>query len=240
MKKLAITALAVILALSVLALFLLDNLDSIVKDTIEDIGTELTGTSVTLEGSTIDLVKGSATLNGLTIDNPKGYDSDYAFYMKEVTVAIDLASLKNPVIVLKEVVVRGSRLNAEQKGESSNLSDLLANVEANSKASDASGKEQPAGDSAEIRLALKRFVFANTEAKLITETQGEKSIKVPDVRRKNMGTAKQGLTPEQLGDELLQAVLEEVEAAVADYVADLAKEALKDKIREEIGFPKKK
>ncbi len=68
------------------------------------------------------------------------------------------------MIVLKEVVVRGSRLNAEQKGETSNLSDILANVKADSKTADTTGEEQPA-------------------------------------------------------------------AAVADYIADLAKEALKDMIR---------
>ena len=202
-------------------------------------GTELTGTKVSLEGTTIDLTTGGATLQGLTIDNPRGYSSDYAFYLEEVTVAIDLASLKNPVIVLKEVVVRGSRLNAEQKGETSNLSDILANVKANSKTADTTGQEQPAGESAEIRLALNRFVFANTKAQLITETEGTRTIKVPDVRRKNIGNANKGLTPEQLGDDLLQAMLEEVEAAVADYIADLAKEALKDKIRKEIGFPRK-
>jgi hypothetical protein len=237
MNKLGIAALALILVVGVFAFLLLGNLDSIVKSTVEDVGSELTGTSVTLEGATIDLVKGSATLQGLTIDNPKGYDSDFAFYLKEVTVAIDLASLKNPVIVLNEVMVRGSRLNAEQKGESSNLSDLLANVEANSKKAGAAEQKQPAEESAEVLLALKRFEFANTEAKLITEAQGDKTIKVPDVQRRNIGTVQQGLTPVQLGDQLLQAVLEEVEAAVADYMADLAKEALKDSIREKIGFP---
>lgn len=237
MKKLGIAALALILVVGVFAFLLLGNLDSIVKSTVEDVGSELTGTSVTLEGAAIDLVKGSATLQGLTIDNPKGYDSDFAFYLKEVTVAIDLASLKNPVIVLNEVIVRGSRLNAEQKGESSNLSDLLANVEASSKKAGAAEPKQPTEESAEVLLALKRFEFANTEAKLITAAEGDKTIKVPDVQRRNIGTVQQGLTPVQLGDQLLQAVLEEVEAAVADYIADLAKEALKDSIREKIGFP---
>jgi hypothetical protein len=49
-----------------------------------------------LEGAVveIDLAKGSATLRGLQIDNPKGYDSDYAFLLSEVWIAIDIASLK--------------------------------------------------------------------------------------------------------------------------------------------------
>ncbi len=240
MKKLGLVALAVVVVIGIAVFTLLDNLDSLVKGTIEKVGTELTGTAVSLDAVAVDLGKGSASLQGLTIDNPRGYTSDYAFNLKEVTVAIDLASLKGAVIVLNEVIVRGARLNAEQKGESSNLSELLANVEANAKESSTETEQAPQGESADVRLALKRFVFANTKATLITEVEKPKSIKVPDVRRRNIGTPEQGLTPEQLGDALLEAVLEEVEAAVAAHIADLAKEALKDKIREEIGLPKKK
>ena len=239
MKKLGIAALTLILVAGFFALFLLDNLDAIVKNAVEDVGSELTGTAVTLEGTTIDLVKGSATLRGLTIDNPGGYSSEYAFYLGQVTVALDLASLKTSVILLNEVVVKGSRLIAEQKGESSNLSDLLANVEANSKQAGTAQQEQPAEGATEARLALKRFEFANTEARLLAQGQEEKTIQVPDVRRKNIGNPERGLTPEQLGDELLTAVLEEVEAAVADHIADLARDALEDKIREKIGLPRK-
>lgn len=237
MKKFATAALALVIVLGLAVYLLLDSLDGLVKDTIEQVGTELTGTAVTLDGVAIDLGKGSATLRGLTIANPAGYDSDYAFDLKEVTVAIDLASLKGSVIGLKEVIVRGARLNAEQKGERSNLSELLANVEASSKKTEKPASQEPSGESDQVRLALKRFVFANTKATLLAEGQKPTIIKVPDVRRKNIGSLEQGLTPTQLGDALLQAVLEEVEAAVADYLAQLATDALKDKIREKIGLP---
>ncbi len=59
-------------------------------------GTELTGTKVSLEGTTIDLTTGGATLQGLTIDNPRGYSSDYALYLEKVTVAIDLCQPEKP------------------------------------------------------------------------------------------------------------------------------------------------
>jgi hypothetical protein len=238
MKKFGAVALALILIIGFAAFTLLGNLDSIVEKAIEDVGTELTGTGVHLDGVEIDLGKGSATLHGLKIDNPSGYDSSYAFLLEKVSVALDIASLSGPVIILNEVTVEGARLNAEQRGDSTNLSDLLAQVKANAKPTDESATKEPSSETADVRLALKKFIFANTEATLISEVQEPKSIKVPDVRRNNIGTPQQGLSPEQLGDALLQAVLDEVQDAVTDYLVDLAKDSAKDKLMEKIGLPR--
>jgi hypothetical protein len=241
MKKFAIFAVGLLAVIAVAAYLLLGNLDNIVENAVEDIGTELTGTEVSLEEVELELAKGSATLQGLRIDNPEGYSSDYAFLLKKITVAINPASLGKPVIELDEVIVRGARLNVEQRGDTNNLTDLLAKVEKNTSQS-AGGQAESAPPSEatdEVRLALKRFVFANTKATLVNGTDGNKAIKVPDVKRNNIGSSAQGLTPEQLGDALLQAVLEEVEAAVADHLASLAKEAVKDSIRDKLGLPDK-
>lgn len=219
---------------------MLGNLDGIVKNTIEKVGTRLTGTEVSLEDVILDLGSGSVALEGLQIDNPKGYKSDFAFLLKKITVAVDTSSLSKPVIQLDEVTVEGARLNVEQHGETNNLTDLLAQVEANAKpGSNAQEQEAPPQDEPEAGFILKRFVFANTSATLISDTKGNKAIEVPDVKRSNIGDPTQGLTPEQLGDALLQAVLEEVEAAVADHLAGLAKKALKDSIRAKMGLSEK-
>jgi uncharacterized protein involved in outer membrane biogenesis len=237
MKKLGIIGLAAVIFIGFFTFRLLGNLDSIVEETIEKIGTELTGTRVELEGVEIDLATGSATLRGLKIENPDGYKSGHAFLLKKISVGLDLKSLSGPVIVINEVIIRGADLNVEQRGERNNLSDLLAQVEANSKKSNAGAAKEPTPESGDVRLALKKLVFADTQATLIGGTSENKSIKVPDVKRSNIGSPQKGLTPEQLGNALLQAVLEEVESAVSIYLADLAKQALTDKVREKIGFP---
>ncbi len=79
-------------------------------------------------------------------------------------------------------------------------------------------------------------MFAGTQAQIISEAQGEASLNVPDVRRQNIGDPKTGLTPEELAEALLQAVVTEVENAVAAHLADLAKDAVEQKIREKIGL----
>ncbi|MDK1024807.1 MAG: hypothetical protein QGD92_11315 [Gammaproteobacteria bacterium] len=216
----------------VLAYFLLSNLDDIVKRVIEDVGSQVTQTKVTLQSVHIDLKTGTGKLSGLTIANPAGYDSDYAFQLDNILVGIDLKSLSGPVIVITEVTVDGARLIAEQRGEKTNLTELLDNIEASSKQTGAEpAKPQEEVTPSKVRLMLENFAFINTSATIITEKLGETSLQLPDVRRKNIGNKQTGLTPEQLTNELLSSVIKEVTKAAGDYLRELAQDALKEKLK---------
>lgn len=224
-----------IVVVALVAYFLLGNLDGIIKGVIEDVGTEVTGTRVSVGGVELELSSGKGRITGLIIDNPPGYDSDYAFKLNDIIVAVQPASLTKPVVVISEVSIRGASLIAEQKGQTTNLSDLLANIEKSSKTTDAA-EEKPEQAANDVRLTMKKFVFAGTKATIISEAKGESALKVPDVTRQNIGDPATGLTPEQMAEQILQAVVEEVENAVAAYLADLAKEAVERKVREKIGL----
>jgi len=222
---------------AVIAYFLLGNLNGIIKGVIEDVGSEVTGTRVSVTGVELELTSGKGRITGLTIDNPPGYSSPYAFKMSDITVGVEPASITKPVIVISEVSINGASLVAEQKGQSTNLSELLANIENASKKTASEDTEKATQEAAsDIRLYMKQFVFAGTEAKIISEVKGDAALNVPDVRRQNIGDPKTGLTPEQLAEALLQAVVKEVENAVAAYLADLAKDAVEQKVREKIGL----
>lgn len=230
-------ALAVVLLVVVGGYLLLGNLDGIIKDVIEDVGSELTQTSVTVDAVNLDLKTGKGQIKGLTIDNPKGFDSKYAFRLENVVLGLDLKSLTAPVIVITEIIIRGSKLIAEQKGETTNLSVLMKNVEQSSQKADTKPVEsQDSSDPTDVRLMVKKFVFVNTKGTIIAEGSEEKALKLPDVRRKNIGNKKTGLTPEQLANELLQSVISAVEKAVGSYLADIAKQAVENSIKEKMGL----
>ena len=240
MKALKTTLIIVALLLVVLALgvvYLLRNLDDFVLGTIEDTGSRLTGTAVTLDSVELDLAAGSATLKGLVIDNPPGYGTDYAFALDTVKVDLDPASVTGSVLRLDEVAIAGARLNAEQKGTATNLSTILRSVRA------ASGEEAPPTnpeDPTDVRLALQRFAFTGTQATLTTEQYGEASLRVPDVVRTGIGDPATGLTPAELARQLLEAVLKEAQgavgAALADRAKDAAKDAAKDKLKDKLNL----
>lgn len=235
MKSIKIVAgvlLALVLLAAIAIYLLLGNLNSLVQGVIEDVGSEITGTAVTLKGVDIDLSSGSGELKGLEIANPRGYSTAYAFRLKRVAVGIDLKSLTGPVIALNEVTVKGARLNAEQKGQRSNLSDLLENVQRST--GEKPPAEEPTGGPTDVRVALKKFVFANTQATVVTEVDQPREVTVPDVRRRNIGNPEKGLTPAQLGEQLVQAVLEEMKAALGSYLEAQVKEAAEKAVREQV------
>ena len=236
MKKIGIAFVALLAVVGIGVYVILGDLDDYVETTIEEVGGELLGTEVSLDDVVLDLANGSATLDGLTIDNPQGYTSDHALALQRVVVAIDPTTITGPVVFLDEVLIRGARLNVEQRGNRSNLSDLLDHVRQHGTGSSGEAKEPPVSeDSGDVRLYLKRFAFVGSKATVVSDGGSKQVIKVPDVRRRNMGNAEGGLSPEQLGDQILEAILEEVEKAVASHLAQSAGNALKNKLMEKIG-----
>lgn len=240
MKAVKITGglvIALIAIVAVVAYLLLSNLDDIVKRVIEDVGSQVTGTSVSLDAVKIDLATGKGKLKGLTIDNPRGFDSDYAFKLDNIVVAVAPASLSKAVIVISQVKVDGAKLIAEQKGATTNLSKLLENIEKSSekgKGDKGTAEPAPDRDSANVRLMIERFTFTGTRATILAEGKEEKSLTLPDVKRKNIGDKRKGLSPEQLAEEVLGSVVEEVEKAVAEHLAGLAAEAVEKKLTEKM------
>jgi hypothetical protein len=240
LKVIAGLALAVVILVVVGGYLLVSNLDGIIKDVIEDVGSEITQASVTVNAVNLDLKTGKGQIKGLTIGNPEGFDSKYAFRLENVALGLDLKTLSAPVIVITEITIRGAKLIAEQKGKTTNLSVLMKNMEASSKkASSEPSQPQGTSDPTDVRLMVKKFVFVNTKGTIIPEGSKKKALKLPDVRRKNIGNNKTGLTPEQLANELLQSVIEQVEKAVADYLAGLAVQAVENKIKEKLGLGSK-
>lgn len=212
--------------------YLLSNLDALVKDIIEDVGSDVTRTGVQLDSVQLDLTTGRGQLNGLTIKNPEGYDSEYAFKLDTIVVEIDPTSLRDPVIVISEVKIDGAVLIAEQKGSNTNLGQLLKNMEREAGANKPAAPEE--SSSSEVRLMLKEFAFLNTKATVISQIAGTQSIEIPDIRQSNIGDATTGLTPDQLAQNLLGDIVKKVQKAVTRYLQDLGVGALEKTLSDKL------
>jgi uncharacterized protein involved in outer membrane biogenesis len=235
-KVIGALALGLIAILAIVSYLFLSNLDSIVKGVIEDVGTEVTGTAVTLSGVNINLTTGDGTLSGLTIANPEGYQSDYALRLDTIAVGVSPMSLTGPVIVITQIKIDGAKLIAEQRGQTTNLSDLLKNM---AQPGDHS-EEEPEPQSSEpstndVRLMMEKFDFINTEATVISEYTEQKTIKISDIRRTNIGNKDTGLTPEELAQKLLGSVVSQVQDAVGKYLGKIAADAAEAKLTEKLG-----
>ncbi|MBR9911887.1 MAG: hypothetical protein GYB33_16200 [Gammaproteobacteria bacterium] len=243
MKAVKIIAGVLVAIVAIVAIVLvvgLQNLDKIVKSAVEELGPQVMGSSVTLDEVKITLTEGRGELRGLNVGNPKGFSSANALSMGEVALEIDPASVTGPVIVINEVLISNTQLLAELKGlKDSNLQALYNNVRANTAGSGKAQAQPAAGDQAEVRLAVKKFTFADGSIQLVSDQLGEKTLKLPAIRLRDLGSVEQGLTPDELAAAVMQPILAAAKEAVQDYVEgmakDKAKEALKDKLSEKLG-----
>jgi hypothetical protein len=92
-QRLIIAALAVLIVIGGLFVYLYNSIDSIVKNGIERYGTDVCGTKVSVGSVDISLKNGRGTIHGLRVANPDGFSHDSAASLGDATVAIDIGSL---------------------------------------------------------------------------------------------------------------------------------------------------
>lgn len=226
----------VIVAVAVVAMLFLNNINQLTVDTVQTQGSQLLKTEVKLQQANIELAKGKGSLSNLTVANPQGFSHANVLEMGEVTLQIDPESLLGDVKVIKEISVDGAKLLAEQKNlKDTNLQALLDNL--NESAGPASDAPTEAGP--EVRLMVEKFRFNNGQLNLKSAQFGERMINLPTITLDNIGDKKKGLTPQELGQAVIEPLLKQVKAAVTQELTEIAKdkaeEKLKEKLKEKIG-----
>lgn len=217
MKKLLII-LASLLALVVVGAFIASFfLGSIVTKGVNTFAPKITGTVVTLDSAAISPLTGSGTLNGLFVGNPEGWKSDKAFSFAKVHVSVAPGSLLSDHIVVNEVVIDSPAFVYETKIISSNIKDLLNNIEKNiGGSSEKPAPDQPTTkDGKPIKFAVKSFRLENAT---VTLGVGPTAITVPmpPLVLTDLGVKEGGITPDQLVAKVMTNILANITKAVAE------------------------
>ncbi|MEE4279236.1 MAG: AsmA family protein [Halieaceae bacterium] len=232
MKKAILIVLAiVVIGAGLITWRVLANLDAIVASLIESEGSKALGTQVSVTGVEIDLRGGAAAIAGLTVANPAGWTAANAFELDRVSVDIDLASLKTPVIVLSEVDIDAARVAYEMRANGkNNLQELLSGMQSGSEEDEAPAEDQPASD---IRLRIDSLEFEGLTATARVEDPRnpgeikEEQLSLPPLAMSAVGGSA-GAPPQKIAAQISgQMAREVIEAA--------AKKGFTDLIREEAG-----
>ncbi|TDJ21853.1 MAG: hypothetical protein E2O58_13190 [Gammaproteobacteria bacterium] len=185
--------------------YIAQNVNSLVENAIEDLGSKALGTTVRVASVDISLTEGRGTIKGLEIANPKGYDGPYLMQLDEITVDLDLDELSAETIVLERVLIDGARIAAIVKGkDDSNLQTLMDNLDTGSSAA----AETDAG---EITVIIDRLDFVNAQATVDAVFLSEQvAIDVPDVHLSGIGRKEGGATAGEVAAALLKPITEAV------------------------------
>jgi len=186
-------------------------LGSIVKGTVNRVGPQVTQSNVVLESATISPLSGIGTLNGFTVGNPPGWSSTPAFHLGRVHVDLVPKSVFADVIVINELTIDQPEFNYETRLVSSNINDLLANIQKYA----GSGEKEAAKEGPPKKFIVKQLRFTNGKATLGLGGTAL-PIPLPEIKLDNLGVAEGGLTGGQLSAVVLGDVLRTIVKAATE------------------------
>jgi len=216
MKKIAI-ALGLVIAIATGAVFWLNrNIDGLVQTAVEKYGSEMTKAKVSVGSVEIKPADGRGVIRGLTIGNPAGFKTSHALKVAEIEVALDIASLTGEVITIRKIGVSSPDIIYE-KGEAMTNFDAIQKNIADYLGPADKAKDKSAKDKSGKKLIVEELTISNPKAEASAAFMNGKTIevKLPTISLRNLGKAKGGVTPGELGQEIAGALKARLSAAVS-------------------------
>lgn len=202
MKKLLYLVGGIVAVLAIAYVALSFFLGSMVKAGVNNFAPRITGTKVELAGAALSPLGGSGTLTGFAVGNPKGWSDNNAFYLGKVSIKVQPSSIFGDHVIVDEVFIDQPEFRYETKIVSSNIGDLLKNIEAatGSKDSQATTKEGKP-----MKFEVKHFRLQNGK---VTVGVGAAALPLPmpPIDLENLGTKEGGVTSGQLAFAIMRSM----------------------------------
>jgi len=186
LKALRIVLLVIVL-LAVTVVFIIDLFaDRAVKIGIETAATKTLNVGVSIDNIDLSIMRGKLALQNLIIKNPPGYQHDKLLELRNAKIEVDVKSLLNDVVNIKEIKLDGMEVTLEQRGVSgNNLQDVIKSIPSKDKqASEPSGKKLHI-DNLEISNVTVKVKLLPVPGKVDTVTLELSPIKMTDLGSDN-------------------------------------------------------
>jgi hypothetical protein len=205
-------------------------LGSIVKAGVNNFGPKLTQTAVVLEGATLSPLTGTGTLTGLSVGNPRGWSDGNAFSLGKIHVDMEPRSVFGDHVVINEILIDQPEFAYETKIISSNIKDLLKNIE---DFTGDGGKPAATKEGKPIKFIVKKFRMTNAKA-TVSMGAGVATLPMalPPVSLDDLGVAEGGITADQLASTLMGHVLGSIVAGTAEALTQPNAAAVLEKTKE--------
>ena len=195
------------------------SVDSIVKSAIEDRGSQMTGTTVTVDQVSISPFSGEGTIRGLRVANPEGYGTDHAIVIDDFYISLDLFSVFSDEILIHEIRISNPSIYVEQKLPENNLRMILNSIRDHA-------EEHPS----DVDMFVAYFLMQDGAVDLYTEVGGERSARVEmsEVELHDIGTKDTGQAAEQVITVIAEQVTRQALQAAAQSGAEQIRDAIRD------------
>ncbi len=185
------------------------NMDSLMKTAIGDYGSAMTQAKVSVDAVKISPADGKGTITNLLIGNPAGFKTAYAIKVGQIDVDIDVASVARDVIVIRRIAINAPDVIYEKADVITNFDAIQKNIASYLGPAD-SKKEGK-------KLIVEELTIRDAKAQASAAFMNGKTVNVslPDIALKNLGKAKGGISPGELGQEITGALKAKLTCAVS-------------------------
>lgn len=190
---------------------------SVVKAGVNKVGPRITQSKVELDGANLSPLTGSGTLTGLAVGNPKGWSERNAFFLGKVAIDVEPSSVFGDTIVINEITIDQPEFLYETKFVSSNIKDLLKNIEQYAGGGKEIGAEK---EGPPKKFIVKKFRLTNGKA-TIGVSAAALPVPLPPISLDNLGVAEGGITGGQLAGAIMADVLRNIVTATAGALGQL-------------------
>ena len=197
------------------------SFNSIVKKGVEAVGPKLLGADVVLQEVNISMFSGKGQLKGIVIGNPEGFQTESAFKLGEVRLAVDVASIFSDKMVIDEIVIDAPEITYETSGGQNNIEALLENINKFvGKSEEGTVAESQESQESQKKIQINDFIMSNARVNLsATIFKGKKfSRPLPDMHLKDIGKD---------NDASMADALKEIFAELNKNIASVVTEQLK-------------
>jgi hypothetical protein len=227
MKALKIILLIVLVAAVGTVAYVVVNAGSIVKQVVEQVGSDVLGVPVTVRS--VDLSLDGGSIGGFQIGNPKGFETPYALRVEKAAVKIDATASTTKLVVIDQILVDKAEVNAEFVGRNSNLQTLQKNIEASM------GPSEPEGEASDVKVVIEKFDFTNANTVVKSDLLGGGKVSVPDLHLTDIGRKESGVTAAEAAKQLFGPVIGAIVKAAVAQQTGIDQDKIKDTISDKIG-----
>ncbi len=230
MKRALILGGVVLVVIVAAIIFLLMNLGSVIKTVVEKVGSEATRAKVTLKGVDVSITSGKGALRGLTVGNPAGFKTESAIKFGEISVALDVGTVKSDVIVINEIVLGAPQVTYEFAAEGSNIETLRKNVQAY--AGGEKSKPAASGEKKGPQLVIENLYVRDGRIDVSADFLKDEKVgaALPTIHLRDIGK-KDGKVVGASAAEVAEQVIESISRGATGAVAKLNIGAIQDALK---------
>jgi hypothetical protein len=205
-----------------------NSLDVIVRIALEHYGPHVAGVSVAVGEVRISPGDGRGSVKGVEIGNPAGFSAPRAARLGEISIALDPATVRAPIVIVHDITVDSPVITYERGKGGTNLDAIQASIAAyvgSSAPSSPGGDAGAPGADGRHRFVIEKLAIRGARVTMTTaglKGQGV-TFDLPDIELADVGKDRGGVTASEAANLVVATLISRISQKVLTNIDLLRK-----------------